>query len=119
MGPACSRGHEDHRDPFVPDRSPAARRELQVVRRQRRVRLRLDPVAVDTDDGLTGWGEICPLGPTYLPAYAAGVRAGLGELAQHLLGADPLALGLLNEWMDAAMRGHGAPWRERPAGRVT
>jgi cis-L-3-hydroxyproline dehydratase len=63
-------------------------------------------VAVDTDDGLTGWGEVCPLGPAYLPAYAAGARAGLGELAPHLLGADPLALGLLNERMDAAMRGH-------------
>src|SRR5215216_4139153 len=63
-------------------------------------------VAVDTDAGLTGWGEVCPLGPAYLPAYAAGARAGIGELAPHLLGADPLALGMLNERMDAAMRGH-------------
>jgi L-alanine-DL-glutamate epimerase-like enolase superfamily enzyme len=63
-------------------------------------------VAIDTDDGLTGWGEICPLGPAYLPAYAAGARAGVAEIAPHLVGADPLALGLLNERMDAAMRGH-------------
>jgi L-alanine-DL-glutamate epimerase-like enolase superfamily enzyme len=63
-------------------------------------------VAVDTDAGLTGWGEVCPLGPAYLPAYAAGARAGLRELAPHLIGADPLALGVLNERMDAAMRGH-------------
>ena len=63
-------------------------------------------VAVQTDAGLTGWGEVCPLGPAYLPAYAAGARAGIGELAPHLLGADPLALGTLNERMDAAMRGH-------------
>jgi L-alanine-DL-glutamate epimerase-like enolase superfamily enzyme len=63
-------------------------------------------VAVDTDAGPTGWGEICPLGPAYLPAYAAGARAGIGELAPHLIGADPLALGVLNERMDAAMRGH-------------
>lgn len=63
-------------------------------------------VAVETDEGITGWGEICPLGPAYLPAYAAGARAGIAELAPALLGADPLALGQLNERMDAAMRGH-------------
>src|SRR6185369_15940525 len=50
-------------------------------------------VAVDTDEGLTGWGEVCPLGPAYLPAYAAGARIGITELAPQLLGADPLALG--------------------------
>ena len=27
-------------------------------------------VAVETDEGLVGYGEICPLGPAYLPAYA-------------------------------------------------
>ena len=63
-------------------------------------------VAVDTDAGITGWGEVCPLGPAYLPAYAAGARAGIAELAPQLIGADPTALGALNERMDAAMRGH-------------
>jgi L-alanine-DL-glutamate epimerase-like enolase superfamily enzyme len=63
-------------------------------------------VGVDTDDGITGWGEVCPLGPAYLPAYARGARAGIAELAPQLIGADPLALGLLNERMDSAMRGH-------------
>ncbi len=63
-------------------------------------------VAVETDEGLTGWGEICPLGPAYLPAYARGARAGIAEMAPQLLGLDPRALGLLNERMDAAMRGH-------------
>jgi cis-L-3-hydroxyproline dehydratase len=63
-------------------------------------------VAIDTDTGITGWGEVCPLGPAYLAAYAAGARAGIAELAPHLLGSDPLALGTLNGLMDAAMRGH-------------
>ncbi len=63
-------------------------------------------VAVETDEGLTGWGEICPLGPAYLPAYARGARAGIAEMAPQLLGLDPRALGLLNERMDTAMRGH-------------
>ncbi|MBI3790385.1 MAG: mandelate racemase, partial [Gemmatimonadetes bacterium] len=63
-------------------------------------------VAVETDAGITGWGEVCPLGPAYLPAYARGARTGIAELAPQLLGLDPCALGVLNERMDAAMRGH-------------
>src|SRR5262245_47476061 len=49
-------------------------------------------VEVQTDAGVTGYGEVCPLGPFYLPAYAAGVRAGLVELGPHLLGEDPREL---------------------------
>jgi L-alanine-DL-glutamate epimerase-like enolase superfamily enzyme len=63
-------------------------------------------VAVETDTGLVGYGEVCPLGPAYLPAYAAGVRAGLGELAPKLLGEDPTQLARLNRVMDAALKGH-------------
>src|ERR1700722_8069449 len=63
-------------------------------------------VAVETDVGLTGYGEVCPLGPAYLPAYAAGVRAGLKELAPKLLGEDPTQLGKLNRIMDATLKGH-------------
>lgn len=63
-------------------------------------------VAVDTDAGLTGWGEVCPLGPAYLPAYANGVRTGIAEIAPDLIGQDPLALGPLNQRMDALLKGH-------------
>ncbi len=63
-------------------------------------------VGVETEDGLVGYAEVCPLGPFYLPAYAEGVRAGLRELCPHLIGLDPRELGVLNERMDAAMRGH-------------
>src|SRR5688572_10266885 len=63
-------------------------------------------VAVETDAGLTGWGEVCPLGPAYLPAYAAGARAGIAELAPRLLGEDPRQLDLLNLRMDALLKGH-------------
>ena len=63
-------------------------------------------VAVDTDAGLTGWGEVCPLGPAYLPAYARGARTGIEELGPQLIGANPLELGALNRLMDSAMRGH-------------
>lgn len=63
-------------------------------------------VRIDTDDGLSGYGEVCPLGPAYLPAYAAGARTGIAELGPALLGLDPTALGTLNETMDAALKGH-------------
>jgi L-alanine-DL-glutamate epimerase-like enolase superfamily enzyme len=63
-------------------------------------------VAVHTDTGLTGYGEVCPLGPAYLPAYANGARTGIAEIAPHLIGADPTALSVLNDEMDRCMRGH-------------
>jgi L-alanine-DL-glutamate epimerase-like enolase superfamily enzyme len=63
-------------------------------------------VEVETDAGITGYGEVCPLGPAYLPAYAAGVRAGLKEIGPKLIGLDPRDLGVLNQRMDQALRGH-------------
>jgi cis-L-3-hydroxyproline dehydratase len=63
-------------------------------------------VGVETACGRIGYGEVCPLGPFYLPAYADGVRAGLRELGPHLMGYDPRELGKLNHRMDAALKGH-------------
>lgn len=63
-------------------------------------------VSVETDEGITGYGEVCPLGPFYLPAYAKGVRTGVSELAPHLIGENPTQLLPLNQRMDAALKGH-------------
>jgi L-alanine-DL-glutamate epimerase-like enolase superfamily enzyme len=63
-------------------------------------------VKIETDKGLTGWGESCPFGPVYLPAHALGVRSGIAELAPHLIGRDPTAVERINEVMDAALPGH-------------
>ena len=63
-------------------------------------------VIVETDSGLTGAGETCPLGPSYLPAYAEGARAGLAKLAPDLIGANPLELGKINDRMDTLLKGH-------------
>ena len=63
-------------------------------------------VAIETDAGITGHGEVCPLGPFYLPAYARGARAGIEELGPHLLGEDPTRLGPINWLMDKALQGH-------------
>ena len=63
-------------------------------------------VRIETDAGVTGHGEVCPLGPAYLPSYAAGARTGIAELAPALIGQDPRALGALNRLMDARLKGH-------------
>lgn len=64
-------------------------------------------VVVHTNvDGLYGVGESTPLGSAYLPAYAGGVRAGLKELAPHLIGHNPTQLQHINNVMDTSLRGH-------------
>lgn len=63
-------------------------------------------VEVQTDAEINGYGEVCPLGPAYLPAYAAGARTGIAELAPHLIGVDPTELNLVNQTMDQSLRGH-------------
>ena len=63
-------------------------------------------VSIETDDGYIGYGECCPLGPFYLPAYAEGVRAGIKELGPHLIGLNPTETGKLNQIMDQYLKGH-------------
>ena len=63
-------------------------------------------VRIDTDAEIHGHGEVCPLGPVYLPSYARGVRAGLEELAPQLIGEDPTQVERLNRTMDSALKGH-------------
>ncbi|SMX32702.1 mandelate racemase/muconate lactonizing enzyme family protein [Maliponia aquimaris] len=62
-------------------------------------------LALDTDSGLTGWGEVCPI-PHYLPAYARGVAPALADLAPVLLGADPVGPEALMARADAYLPGH-------------
>ena len=52
-------------------------------------------VRVTSETGVEGWGETCPLGPTYLEAHADGARAALEVLAPALVGADPRNLGAI------------------------
>ena len=63
-------------------------------------------VRLDTDEGVSGWGETTPLGSNYLPSFGRGVRAGTEELAPHLLGMDPTLIGPLNAVMDQELQGH-------------
>lgn len=61
---------------------------------------------IETDAGICGIGEVCPLGPFYLPAYGPGVRTGIAELAPHLIGQEATAILRINEIMDRALLGH-------------
>ena len=62
-------------------------------------------VRLVTDEGLEGWGEVSPLGGTYLPAFPAGVRAALGELAPGLVGADATNLSQVHSLMNSTLLG--------------
>ena len=63
-------------------------------------------VCIETNTGVTGWGEGCPWGDTYLPAFGKGIRAVLALLAPQLIGHNPLQLDNINRIMDVALPGH-------------
>jgi len=62
-------------------------------------------VRVDTDEGISGWGEVCAI-PHYLPAYAGGVAPAIAELEGVLLGANPLGAEALIRKCDAHLPDH-------------
>ncbi|MEM8878071.1 MAG: enolase C-terminal domain-like protein [Pseudomonadota bacterium] len=59
-----------------------------------------------TDNGLDGWGEICPI-PHYLPAYADGVAPAVMHLADELIGVDPSGPEATMRKLDGFLPGHG------------
>ena len=63
-------------------------------------------VRVVTADGTVGYGECCPLGTRYLPAFAEGARAALREIGPALVGVDAADLGAVADAMDGALLGH-------------
>ncbi len=60
---------------------------------------------IKTDEGLEGWGEVCPI-PHYLPAYSGGVASALQELSTVLIGADPIGPDALMHKLDSFLLGH-------------
>lgn len=63
-------------------------------------------VSITSDSGVIGWGEMAPLGTFYSAAFAAGARAGIAEIAPHLIGLDPRGLSTLGRLMDTVFKGH-------------
>ncbi len=62
-------------------------------------------VKLVAENGLVGWGETCPVGPTYAEAHSAGARAALTTMAPGLIGADVLPVPL-HRRMDTVLNGH-------------
>ncbi|PSK41779.1 hypothetical protein B9Z65_9165 [Elsinoe australis] len=65
-------------------------------------------VRITTNTNIEGWGESTPFGATYIASHAAGVRAGIAEIAPHLMGLDPRRVDRINDAMDAALLGNEA-----------
>ena len=62
-------------------------------------------VRLDTNAGLSGWGEVCPI-PHYLPAYAQGVIPAITEMAPVMLGANPVGPEALMERLNTHLQDH-------------
>ena len=63
-------------------------------------------VEIVSDTGISGWGETCPVGPTYQPQHALGARAALNEMSPNLIGrpvTGPLAM---RRSLDELLNGH-------------
>lgn len=65
-------------------------------------------VKVSTDEGIAGFGEVCPLGSAYMDAFARGLPGGIEEIGPLLLGQDPRQLHRVNAIMDRALTGHNS-----------
>ena len=69
-------------------------------------------VKLETDAGITGWGEGTPWGHTYVPAHGPGIRAGLQTMAPVILGQDPRLTDVVEYAMDKQLPGH--PYAKAP-----
>lgn len=62
-------------------------------------------LCLETDTGLKGWGEVCPI-PHYLPAFANGVPSALAEMAPEILGVSPFGIDAPMRKLDGFLQGH-------------
>ena len=63
-------------------------------------------VKIKTNKDIFGFGEVCTLGPAYLPAYPEGVRTGIKKIGKSLIGLNPTELIKINSVMDINLKGH-------------
>ena len=64
-------------------------------------------VALRTDTGLCGWGEVCPFGRTYQHTSAEAIRAVLNVLVPLIPGCDATNIGAAIRLMNSMMAGEG------------
>jgi len=62
-------------------------------------------VRIGADTGLYGWGETCPVGPTYAEAHARGAQVALERVSPALIGAEISPL-TINRTMHNQLNGH-------------
>jgi L-alanine-DL-glutamate epimerase-like enolase superfamily enzyme len=64
-------------------------------------------VEIMSDEGVSGWGETCPIGPVYQPHHALGARAALAEISPGLIGLEVGSIRGVARRMDERLSGHG------------
>ncbi|BAO88084.1 mandelate racemase/muconate lactonizing enzyme family protein [Caballeronia cordobensis] len=62
-------------------------------------------VELVADNGLNGWGETCPVGPTYAESHPAGALAALSQMAPGVIGVEALPVPL-HDRMESLLNGH-------------
>jgi L-alanine-DL-glutamate epimerase-like enolase superfamily enzyme len=62
-------------------------------------------LCLETDTGLKGWGEVCPI-PHYLPAFADGVPSAITEMAPEIIGITPTGVDAPMRKLDGFLQGH-------------
>lgn len=62
-------------------------------------------LCLETDTGLKGWGEVCPI-PQYLPAFADGVPSAISEMAPEIIGITPTGIDAPMRKLDGFLQGH-------------
>jgi len=63
-------------------------------------------VKITMDNGLYGWGETCPVGPTYSEGHALGARAALTQMSPGLIGSELRGTRQLHRHMNTLLNGH-------------
>ena len=63
-------------------------------------------VRIETDAGIDGVGESCPIGGSYLVAHPRGIIPALDIMAPALIGLDPRETHVIERAMDRVLRGH-------------
>jgi L-alanine-DL-glutamate epimerase-like enolase superfamily enzyme len=63
-------------------------------------------VQLVTDAGILGWGETCPIGPTYQEQHALGAQAALREIGRHLPGLVVSGPAAFRHTIDGFLTGH-------------
>lgn len=62
---------------------------------------------IETDEGITGWGDESPWGGQYLEMFTDAIKPGLDMIAPALIGKDPCRIGDIYYTMDKTLLGHG------------